>query len=571
MAAERKVIPLRSDGSAAPSHARFGPNDAHLNLRIVWGLGRWVSEHHGDAVLARIAATADIPVDRLDGRSYWVSYDRLEAFIGECRALMSSDDEFESACTHRMPEAYGPFRFALWAVSPRLMYTKAGSSMHMVSSICTLDVLEDRENYIRVRYVPQFPESPLMALSRFAQSKAIPTLWGLPKAQLNVLHRDEFGRCEYEVRWRVKLRWIPPFAGSALGLLLAAAFYFGLVATGPLLLMLLPLLGAAVGHIMDLHTTNRLNRSYGESQNEALQELAGAAVEAQREILEMGRRQQNWLHLVEEQLAERATGASEVIASMGRQQEDRHDRLRGMSHDLRSPLQIITSAVDLLRARGHDDEHRALAIEDLEKSATSIRLYLDQLMATVTGDARLIRHTPQEVDVAALTVLLRRRLKAFVYDQAVRTSVFSTREAPDHIHVDRLVLDRVLDNLLTNAAKYTERGSILVEVGGTPGYLTIKVSDTGRGIDREKMAAIFVPEGSDAKSRAARSYGLGLSIVLRLMDEIGGRLEVMSRVGRGTTFWAHFPIKPPDRGATPKSGETGYSELLERVVTIRRT
>jgi signal transduction histidine kinase len=571
MSAERKVIPLRSEAPEVGAHDRYGPNAPHLNLRIVWGLGRWVREHHGEDVLSRIAATADIPVEALDGRSYWVSYDRLETFIAECRALMATDDEFEAACTYRMPEAYGPFRFALWAVSPGLMYGKAARSMHMVSSICTLDVLEERENYMRVRYVPQFPESPLMSLSRFAQTKAIPTLWGLPKAQLNVLQRDEFGRSEYEVRWRVKLRWLPPVAGGLLGAGLSAVIYLGLLSPGPILLLLLPLLGGALGHIMDLHTTNRLNRSYGESQNEALQELASAAVEAQREILEMGRRQQSWVHVVEEQLAERTAGLSEAIESLGRQQESRHDRLRGMSHDLRSPLQIITSTVDLLRARGHNDEDRSLAIEDLERSATTLRMHLDQLMASVTGDAKLIRHTPQTVDVAALTVALRRRLRAFVYDQAVRTSVFSTREAPDHITVDRLVLDRVLDNLITNAAKYTERGSILMEVGGTPGYLTIKVSDTGRGIEREKIEAIFVPEGSDAKSRAARSYGLGLSIVLRLMDEIGGRLEVMSRVGRGTTFWAHFPITPPESGTTPKLGDAAYSELLERVVTIRRT
>ncbi|MCB9648587.1 MAG: HAMP domain-containing histidine kinase [Deltaproteobacteria bacterium] len=550
---------------------RFGPPDPHINLRIVWGLGRWVAEQRGAEVLARVAAAADISPDQLDGRNHWVSYDRLEAFLAECRALMASDDEFEDACIYRMSEAYGPFRFALWAVTPRLMYKQAVRTMHMVSSICTVELVAEGANFMRVKYVPDRPESYLMSLSRFAQTSAIPTLWGLPKAQLTVHSRDDWGRSEYEVKWRVKLNWLPPLAGATLGAIVTAVVYFGLLPSGPVAWALLPVLGAAVGHIMDLHRTNRLNRNYGESQNEALQELASAAVEAQREILELGRRQVQWTHLVEEQLAERTAGLTDMIESLGRQQEDRQDRLRGMSHDLRSPLQIITSAVDMLHARGDSEQERAECIGELEGAVTSMRVHLDQLMGVVVADARMVRHTPQKVDVAALTTALRQRLKAFVFDQAVRTSVFSTREAPDHIMVDRLVLDRVLDNLLTNAAKYTERGSILVEVGGTPGYLTIKVSDTGRGIEREKMEAIFVPEGSDVKGRAPRSFGLGLSIVLRLMGEIGGRLEVMSRVGRGTTFWAHFPVKPTEAPVVAsRSGEGAYAELLERVVTIRR-
>ncbi len=572
MFAERKVIPLHTRVSTGEAEAPvFGANAPDMNLRVLWGLAQWVRDHLGHEVLKEICESVDIPESQLDGKSHWVSHDRFEAFLAGCRALMDSDEAFEEACTHRLPEAYGPFRFALWAVSPRLMYVQAAKNMHMVSSISKVAVLEQHDNYLRARYDTKRTESPLMSLSREAQTRAIPTLWGLPKAQLRVLSRDEQGRCEYDVRWPVKPGWLPTLFGAAFGVAVALFVGLGWLPSGPVALALLPLLGAAAGHIFDLHRTNRLNRTYGQSQNEALQELASEAVTAHREIFELSQRQQAWVQLMEEQVTDRTAALQGVLDRLGKQQEDRHDRLRGVSHDLKSPLQVITSTVDLLRSDQEVTPQREVAIQELEKSAANMKVYLDQLLTTVTADTRFVFGAPVEVEADELTDTLRRRLKAFVHDSSVRASVFSTREAPETLVVNRIVLDRVLDNLLTNATKYTTRGSILVEVGGTPGYLTIKVSDTGRGIDEEKLQAIFVPGGSDADTRAPRSYGLGLSIVLRLMHEIGGRLEVMSRAGEGTTFWAHFPRTPPAEDPGQQlPADAPYAALLERVVTIRR-
>src|SRR5690606_21507544 len=113
----------------------------------------------------------------------------------------------------------------------------------------------------------------------------------------------------------------------------------------------------------------------------------------------------------------------------------------------------------------------------------------------------------------------------------------------DRIETDPLIFERVIDNLCTNAAKYTERGSIVLELDGRPGFLVLKISDTGRGIAPERLEKIFAADSSPDAERAARSLGVGLSVVVTLMGQIGGRVEVMSKVGRGTTFWAHFPLE----------------------------
>jgi signal transduction histidine kinase len=177
---------------------------------------------------------------------------------------------------------------------------------------------------------------------------------------------------------------------------------------------------------------------------------------------------------------------------------------------------------------------------------------------------------PQRVETAELVEALRRRLRALAFGRQVRTTALVTREAPAYLQIDPLALDRIIDNLLTNAVKYTDRGSIVLELDGTSGYLVIKVSDTGRGIAPDALDKIFHAGGSTVDSRRGDSFGVGLSVVVQLLGQIGGRLEVMSKSGSGTTFWVYLPVE-----AIPRTGSGGTStrestdEALRRVVRVR--
>jgi signal transduction histidine kinase len=199
---------------------------------------------------------------------------------------------------------------------------------------------------------------------------------------------------------------------------------------------------------------------------------------------------------------------------------------------------------------------------------------LAELMTIATQQKALAQRTPEKLEVAPLTERLRRRLRALVQGKDIRSSAFKTREAPESIETDLLLFDRVVDNLLTNAAKYTERGSIVVEIDGTTERLTLKISDTGRGISPEQIEGAFTPQGSERVARAKGSHGVGLSVVVQLLGEVGGRLEVMSKPASGTTFWVHFPLVLTARVKAPSAGEgliEHYKDVLDRVVTIRRS
>jgi signal transduction histidine kinase len=250
-------------------------------------------------------------------------------------------------------------------------------------------------------------------------------------------------------------------------------------------------------------------------------------------------------------------------------QQERASTLLGFSHDLRNPLQVLQFGVEVLRVRCRGENQVKAVLDDMDLASAQMKRMLGDLVQTASSQRATLQFTAQRLEVSELVDRLQRRLRALLHGGAVRATVFATREAPSAIDIDPLLFDRILDNLLGNAAKYTDRGSVVLELDGTPGFLVIKVSDTGRGMDQEQLERCFTAGGSAPELRARDSFGLGLSVVVSLLDQIGGRLEVMSKVGEGTTFWVHLPLRSakPDK---PVSGELPGVEPLSRVVRIRR-
>jgi len=113
------------------------------------------------------------------------------------------------------------------------------------------------------------------------------------------------------------------------------------------------------------------------------------------------------------------------------------------------------------------------------------------------------------------------------------------------VRTDPVKLKVVLKNLIHNALKFTDVGLVTVEVTTTPGRIQFDVDDTGIGIAPELLGAIFEPF-RQADSSSTRSYGgvgLGLYIVQRLLDLLGGGVSVESEVGRGSHFHVWIPLE----------------------------
>jgi signal transduction histidine kinase len=121
-------------------------------------------------------------------------------------------------------------------------------------------------------------------------------------------------------------------------------------------------------------------------------------------------------------------------------------------------------------------------------------------------------------------------------------------EGACEVKLDPQFLEQIVNNLLDNALKYTEEGSIEVGLEAREEQVRIRVSDTGRGIAEEQQEAIFdqfaqLEEENGGKT--AEGVGLGLAIANRLVEAMGGRIELESEVGEGTTFIVDLPRELP--------------------------
>lgn len=546
---------------------------AELNIRLAQPLIGYIKERHGMEVVRQIALSSGIEADQLVSGADWVAHAKLELVLATARSFLGSDQEFMDACAHNMRRADGPMRFLVGAIGPRDAYELGARFMRVVSTVSRFEPRVESSGAVIVRYVSEKQESKLMCLSRQGQMVHLPEMWNLPRAHLIerscIAHGDE--ACEYVLNLYEPNRWLPVAIGLAAGM--AAAFGLGQLELGShMTMMAFALLGGGSGHLLELRRTNRLNSAAGREINQAYLSISRDEAQARHEILELSQRQHAWIGRLEERAGERSEALEQVTRGMEDMRDNWMTSIRGFSHDLRSPLMSLKNNVLFLKETaekmGPDGD---AVLGDIDDAVQRMEKLLMELLGVATSGTGSVRLEPEMVQVVSLVDRIRARTNALVQGRGIRVSVLPTREAPESIEVDPLLLDRVLDNLLSNAAKYTERGSIVVELDGTPGYLTIKVSDTGRGIAEEDIEKIFAARGSFRKEARSDSWGLGLSVVVQLLSRIGGKIEVMSKPDLGTTFWVHFPVKQvATRPPLPVSKNRDPESEVTRVVSIRR-
>jgi PAS domain S-box-containing protein len=235
---------------------------------------------------------------------------------------------------------------------------------------------------------------------------------------------------------------------------------------------------------------------------------------------------------------------AEVLADQNRRKDE---FLAMLSHELRNPLAPIRSATHLLRLqeRGTENLIQRQAREVIERQvATLTRLVSDLLEVSrvVTGKIRLALQTIdlcEAVRHALETVAPLMELKAHTVSR-------NCPEQPVWVHADATRLEQIAVNLLTNAAKYTERGGkIDVTVEAVGNHAEVRVRDSGVGIAPQMLARVFdlFAQADRSLARSQGGLGIGLSLVQRLVELHGGTVEARSEgPGLGSEFVVRFPI-----------------------------
>jgi PAS domain S-box-containing protein len=213
-----------------------------------------------------------------------------------------------------------------------------------------------------------------------------------------------------------------------------------------------------------------------------------------------------------------------------------HEFLAMASHELRNPVTVVRGHAQLLKRRGSYNERSVDAI--LVQSEQLQRLVDDLLLASqIEADRLDLSLVPTDLVAEVQT--------AAESTRAVRPSI--TVEAPPGplvVLADRQRFRQVLANLLTNAVKYSPEGSeIVLRVGREDRRARVAVVDRGVGIPGEAIPRLFDRFfRTEGASRQAQGLGLGLFIIRRIVEAHGGRIDVESELGQGSTFSVTLPL-----------------------------
>lgn len=234
------------------------------------------------------------------------------------------------------------------------------------------------------------------------------------------------------------------------------------------------------------------------------------------------------------------------------------------SHDLRQPAQALAFYADILVKRARGTEFEEL-IGKVNESAESLCRLLDSLLDMSRLEADKVRVEVQPVPLGPMF----EQLWALYNPSAEAAGVsFSVATTSAVVHSDPTLLERVLQNLISNALRYTPRGGkVLLGCRRSGAEVRIQMLDTGRGIPDEALPRIFDEffrlEGAAAdSSRVGAGLGLGLWIVHRLCTLMGHRISVVSRVGRGSVFTISVmraALEPESRAVAPSSSPPPWS------------
>ena len=228
---------------------------------------------------------------------------------------------------------------------------------------------------------------------------------------------------------------------------------------------------------------------------------------------------------------------------------DRASRLKSefvatMSHELRTPLNIITGYTDLLATEvfGPVTAEQRDALQRMERSSRQLIELIGATLDLSRLEAGRVPVELTDVDLAALIDEVSAEVQD-VHDRPDLALRWRLAAPLPPLRTDVVKLKIVLKNLIANAVKFTERGEVVVAVHGAEDGVEICVTDTGIGMEPQVLQVIFEPfrQGDSSMTRRYGGVGLGLHIVKRLVDLLGGRIAVESVVGQGSKFCVWIP------------------------------
>jgi signal transduction histidine kinase len=254
-------------------------------------------------------------------------------------------------------------------------------------------------------------------------------------------------------------------------------------------------------------------------------------------------------------------------AQVAREQAERAAKVKSLflgmtSHELRTPLTAMRLSVQTLRSGREPLTPRQREIADrIDQSTRRMLALVETLLEYTRVESGRLTVRAERFDLRALVGDVVEEVRPQAQKRLLSLDMLPPPAPPAPVESDPRLVRLVLVNLVVNAVKYTEQGSVTVALGAAGPRAWFEVRDTGPGIAPRDLARVFEPyeQGGDP-SRPASGVGLGLSIVKGILDALGAHISVSSDVGRGSAFRVVLPERPPAAGEPGGPGGSGAED-----------
>ena len=211
----------------------------------------------------------------------------------------------------------------------------------------------------------------------------------------------------------------------------------------------------------------------------------------------------------------------------------KNDFISNVSHEIKTPLAVIQNYAQSLNNKKLDDKKKEEYIKGLVEQTKKLSDLISNILKLNKLENQKIVAEKEKFNLSELV-----RTTTLQFEEMIENKGLDLECDIDEIEIVsyQYLLEIVLNNLISNAIKFTNQGKIFISLKKQNQFVVVKVKDTGIGMDNEVGQHIFDKFYQGDKSRSTEGNGLGLALVKKVIDTIGGEISVESKVGVGTTF-----------------------------------
>jgi signal transduction histidine kinase/CheY-like chemotaxis protein/CHASE3 domain sensor protein len=306
-----------------------------------------------------------------------------------------------------------------------------------------------------------------------------------------------------------------------------------------------------------------------EAQTQKLQASEEELKVQQEELMQANTELEERSKLLEEKnhlIAERNIEIQKKVEELALSTKYKSEFLANMSHELRTPLNSIL-LLSRLMSENHEENLNEDQIESakvIQSSGTSLLTLIDEILDLAKIESGKMTLEYQNIIIDEVVKDLQKLFNPMVQEKGIQFNI-NIEDGLRNIETDRLRVDQVLRNLLSNALKFTTEGSINLNIKKDPNnknFVIFSVKDTGIGIAEDKQRIIFeaFQQADGSTRRKFGGTGLGLSISREIARLLGGELSLTSKVNEGSEFSLTIPINEKSKSV--------YSETDEHLIEI---